>query len=171
MKDHPRYWVKNWRYSEKNRDSVLVPRGSRQSWWWWKIYQAIMLHEAQSHRVKANNSELLCSSSFCSFIYPSFLFTFFQVLHWEGLENRKLSKALQTFIKPWLITLKNLFLGKGGGERGSRGRRYRYIYIYNYDWFTLMYGKDHIIVKQLSSSQKKKKKRKRKVKGESVNSI
>jgi len=88
-----------------------------------------MLHEAQSHRAKANNSELLCSSSYCSFIYPSFLFIFSQVLHGEGLENRKLSKALQTFIKPWLITLKNIFLEKGEGERGSRGRRY----IYNYD--------------------------------------
>ena len=145
MKDHPRYWVKNWRYSENNRDSVLVPRGSQQSWWW-KIYQAIMLHEAQSHRVKANNSELLCSPSFCSFIYPSFLFTFFQVLHWEGLENRKLSKALQTFIKPWLITLKKSVSWKGGwGERLKR--KEIYIYTHNYDWFTLMYGKDHIIVK------------------------
>lgn len=80
-----------------------------------------MLHEAQSHRTKANNSELLCSPSYCSFIYPSFLFTFFQVLHGEVLENRKLSKALHTFIKLWLITLKNIFLEKGGG--GERLKR------------------------------------------------
>lgn len=37
------------------------------------------------------------------------------------MEKRKLSKALHTFIKPWLITLKNIFLEKGGG--GERLKR------------------------------------------------
>ena len=76
-----------------------------------------------------------------------------RVLEWGAIafSDKTLAYSIKKYIS-WK---------RGGGERLKR----KEIYIYNYDWFALMYGRDHIIVKQLSSSLKKKKKERKRKKG------